>query len=359
FFNRLVTNYQGVQDLPYLLSLLEEAGKTTSEKLVQKRLVAFKSYLHYLVLYYRQAQAPEIEALKADLYDYVLQTHHYGMVHGTRIAELLYNQLPAGSRFRNEWLFANSTGRASSLKALDDGKIEALFQDDRRRYPLMRGTEPVAKKAPVETALKKVLPVKEPAGEGMLVGDWPETYVRPSQKGEVIFFVKVNIGSKNNDSQRYALQLINVDSGNIVAEKTIGINRYWQQVRLAAPAQKTYKLISKHTSWIRLAVPESQWLAFKNIPTYAVMGRLWFYNEPGSLRLYYNNTAKDQPVFMDERGNTRLPEKINDLNTYQVNLSGGSGQWWSIDGTEYKFLQFHSPSILFFPHGNVQAKSNN
>jgi hypothetical protein len=108
-------------------------------------------------------------------------------------------------------------------------------------------------------------------------------------------------------------------------------------------------------SWIRFKVPDNQWLAFKQIPTYSVLGRMWFYVSPQNSYVYFSNNAKDQPAFFDPRGNRVAAEKVNDLNLYRVNAGSANGAWWSIDATEYKSIQFYDRAQLFFPYDHVRA----
>lgn len=359
FFKKIMTDYKGAADLPYLLSLLTKADDASPDGAVQRRLAALKSYVHYLVLYYRQLQNPDSDAFKNEFYDYTMGTYASGIVQSTRIAELLMQQQPAGSPLREAWSFTNASGRLSSVKPVTAETIAAQFRKDRAAYPLQQGFHYEAQKPAFQYTVKDKNNLVQPAGDGLLLLDWPETYVRPSDKGGVVFFLKVNETSEHNDSQRYVLQLVDTATGQTVLERQVTINRNWQAIRLSAPPKKTYRLISKHTNWIRLSVPEGQWMAFSTIPTYAVMGRLWFYNQPGSGFLYYENTAKEQPVFTDAKNTKAVVEKVNELGLYKVNLQSGSGAWWSIGGAEYKFLRFQGAKPLFFLSANLNVEKQN
>jgi hypothetical protein len=230
-----------------------------------------------------------------------------------------------------------------------------LFAEDQKNYPLLPGFPYTTKGNAVRYQLKEKKAQQPPTQEGMLIQDWPGTYVLPSADGVVSFYVKVNEVSKNNATQKFPVLLVDTITGKDVATKTITLDKNWQLVSLKGTPGKIYKLIRQNTGWIRLAVPEGQWMAFKTIPTYSVLGRLWFYASPQESFLYFTNNSKEHPVFSDAKGRKVAAEKVNEANLFRVNTSQSANQWWTIEASEYKLLQFHGRNILFFPHNNIVA----
>lgn len=354
YFEKITHDYSGPADLPYLIDVLDKAAKSTPDKTVQSRIDYFKSYLHYLVLVHRYQQVADEQRMN-ELYTYVYQIYFSGAVHSTRIAQLLFSKLPANSNLRTTWKFDQPGGKAAAIKPLTKKQLDALFAQDRKDYPLLPGFPYTQKRSAVRYTLAERMPGQQPTGEGMVILHWPETVVQTAADGTVRFYIKVNERSENNAYQKFPVRLVDTATGREVAAKTIEIDKNWQLVTLRGQAGKAYQLVIVNQNWIRFMVPENQWLAFKMIPKYAVLGKLWFYAGPQDSYVYFSNDTKEQPVFFDPKGKKAEAEKVNDLNLYRVKVGAANDGWWSVDATEYKSLQFHDKLQLFFPYNHVTA----
>jgi hypothetical protein len=189
--------------------------------------------------------------------------------------------------------------------------------------------------------------------EGLMILGLPQTLLKPSANGEISFLLKVNEGSENNQKQTISVSIVDT-----MAKKEIGVQQFeldknWRKVVFKVPVGKTYRLNVINTNWIRLSVPPSQWLAFENIPTYAVLGRLWFYNNDSEF-LYFANGNNEAMVIKGMEGMSSKIEKVNEQGLYRVALNSKS--WYTIEGTEYKTLQFYNKDILFFPYQNMHVR---
>jgi hypothetical protein len=154
------------------------------------------------------------------------------------------------------------------------------------------------------------------------------------------------------------VRLVDTLTGKEVVATRITIGKEWKDVRLKAPAGKGYRLEATPKNWIRLFVPDNQWLAFRSIPTYTVLGRLYFYVPEGFTYLYYSNGQANQPLFKNAKGEVIQAEKVNDVNLYRLPVKGSAGNWFTMEGADYLTMDFFS-AVLFFPHSNVSSKQAN
>ncbi len=346
-----IASYRGAIDLPYLVDVLDKADRLERDAGVQKKLVALKSYIHFLVLYYAWQEAPaerKEEALET-LMAYNWSAYNWRMVHTTRIGELLAAKT-TDPAFSKRWNIFEPLGtRIKSLKLIDAKGVQDFFERDKKAFPLQQGmTYTTPQKASV--FVNKAVAAEEPSPAGIAVTEFPETYVRPSGDGFVRFQLKVNEGSANNKQQSVDVTLTDTADGKEVFVQSFNLDANWKKIAVKVPAGKTLKLFVKNSNWIRLYFPPSQWAAFKTIPTYSQMGKLWFYVAPGTSFFYFSNNAADQPVFNDPGGKTISPERAKG-NTFRVPVSKeAAGKWWSVSSTEYKTLQFFLEPGLFFTH---------
>jgi hypothetical protein len=352
YFQKIAQSYSGSADLPYLLDLLDKASKSTSDNDVKNRIDFLKSYLHYLVLVHRYQQVGDEQRMD-ELFTYVYQLYFSGAVHSTRIATLLNSRLPGTSNLRTAWQFDQPGSKAITIKPLTKKQLDELLAQDRKKYPLLPDFPYTQKRNATGYTLSEMKTSQLPTQEGMLILDWPETVVQTASDGTVRFYMKVNEGSENNTYQKFAVRLVDTATGREVAAKTIEIDKNWQLISLTAQRGKTYQLVAENKGWIRFVAPENQWLAFRSIPTYAVLGKLRFYADSQNSFLYFNNNAKENPVFFDTNGKKAEIEKVSDLNLYRLKLGKAKGVWWTIAETEYKFLKFPDKNLLFFPHNNI------
>ena len=355
YFSKLAT-YSGSSDLPFLLEQLNKATLASPDPKVQQRLTVFKSYLHYLVLYYEYNQQAQSQELLNELIKYVLEIYPSGAIHSTYITQLLSRNISAGSKFTGRWKLFEPVGNGiKEIDFLNQKKIEVLFQQDIKKYPLLKGFPYLQKANRISYVIKNKNLKQEEMGQGMLILEWPQTLVKASPDGYVLFFIKVNEASQNNKTQNITVRLIDTLTKKEVVNQQTMINANWKTITLKVIEGRVYNLIVKNSSWIRLAVSANQWLAFTDIPTYTVLGKLWFAPEKESEFLYFTNRSEDQPVIKNETEKATI-EKINDLNLYRINTRKFRGEWWTIEGTEYKKLQFYNKNLLFFPHANIKIQ---
>jgi hypothetical protein len=140
---------------------------------------------------------------------------------------------------------------------------------------------------------------------------------------------------------------VDIETGKVVLNRTEDISYSWKKISIPVPAGKTWKLSIKKEPWILVKFPNDVFIGFGSIPTYAVMGKLWFFVPAGTQYFYYSNSATEQPEFIDPQGKLVNPLKVNDLNMFQLDTRNKSGQWWSMKASEYKFLQFFSKPDVF------------
>ncbi|MGZ4097892.1 MAG: DUF4838 domain-containing protein [Bacteroidia bacterium] len=357
YFNKISGSFTGAADLPYLFDLLYKAGECTSNLVIQGRIDAFKAYLHYLVLYFRWHSDPHSEKTLDELIQYVLQVYPMGIVHSTYLVQLFSNSIPKDSPLKNKWKLTEPTGiGVSNIKGLSKGKIEALFLQDKMDYPLLEGFDYLNSQSRIKYVLKDKINNKEDE-EGLMILSMPVTYLKPSSNGLVSFSIKVNEASENNEHQLIGIRLTDTLTKKDVLNKNINLDRNWEEIRIKVPASKTYQLQIHNQNWIRLRAPANQWLAFKNIPTYSVLGRLWFYVSDKEKFVYFKNEDASLPLFFSPSGAKAQIQRINDQNIYRVAVSPiNAGKWWSVAGTEYKNLQFFSKPDLFFANNNYSAE---
>jgi hypothetical protein len=361
YFNKISGSFSGVADLPYLFDLLYKAGKSSSDLVIQQRIAAYKAYLHYLVLYYRWHTDPHNEQILDELIQYVLQVYPMGIVHSTYLVQLFSNNIPANSSLKNKWKMTEPFGKGVlNIKVLSKDKIEALFLKDRKNYPLLEGFDYLNSQSSINYILKDKGQNNTEDKEGLMILAMPVTYLKPSSNGFVSFSIKVNEGSENNEHQRIGIRVTDTMTKKDILKKDIDIDHKWQVIKIKVQAGKTYQLQINNPNWIRFHAAPDQWLAFKNIPTYSVLGRLWFYIGDKEKYIYFKNEGEALPVFYDPSGARAQVQKVNDQNIYKVQISSANaGKWWSVAGTEYKNLQFFSKPDLFFTNNNYLAEAAN
>jgi hypothetical protein len=349
YYAKVNEDFAGPSDLPYLLDLLDKAGRAEQGAVFQQRINGFKAYVHYLSLYYdwKKSTALESEKKGEALYSYILRMYDLRMVHSTRLAQLLVQQL----KDQQQWRLYEPVGPGvAKLRPVTASEIAANFEKDKEAYPLLEGFQYVRKaKSPV-FSIKNKADTSTFNADGMMLYQFPETYVRPGEDGVIRFQLKVNDASKANYQQVIKIELLDTASGEKVYSQDWKIDRNWQRVSIKTKKNRDYKLSVAIPDWIRFSGPGNQWVAFTNIPTYSVMGPLWFYVPPSDKYIYYSNRSLNQPVFTNKAGKKLQVEKVNDKDLYRVHIDAG-GQWLRMESSEYKFLQFHSP-LVFFPHAN-------
>jgi hypothetical protein len=74
---------------------------------------------------------------------------------------------------------------------------------------------------------------------------------------------------------------------------------------------------------------------------------------------YYSNNSKQQPVFINPAGQFLNAKKINENQMYRLDVSlDKRGKWWSIQDTEYQFIQFYRKPDIFFFHPNYEVQTS-
>ena len=354
FHEKLQNNFGGAADLPFLIDQLQKATNAVSDRQVRQRLTQLKAYVHYLVLYYqlKAGTANKQQALE-NLSQYLLEIYPRGVVHSTYLTLLFYQQFENAEKAKKDWHLFEPFGKmVQKTRFLNDKEIEELFLKDARSYPLLKGFPYLSQKSKTDYRINDPKSENLNMKEGLMILGMPQTLVKPSAKGEISFTLKVNEGSENNLTQTISLSLQDTAAKQEIAVQKVGIDKNWRQVNFKVPVGRTYRLTITNPNWIRISVPPTQWFAFENIPTYAVLGKLWFYNEASSF-LYFTNANNDAIVYRDKKGNVLKIENANEQGLFRVALQPRS--WYSIEGTQYKTLQFYNKDILFFPYLNMSA----
>lgn len=358
YFQKMANDFRGVADMPYMLNLLEQAHASALSIPVKDRVEDMQAYLHYVLLYYQWQSAPTDKKDKAweELMAYAWKIYPSAMIHSTRIAELLIATLPAGNNQGKSWSVYEPVGdKIKQTKFAGSKETQMLFKANRKKYPVLEGFSSVNSPA-IQYTIKPATKPDEANPEGMMLMDIPETYIQPATDSYFRFMLKVNEGSENNLKQTVQVQIIDAATGKDMYNHAVAIDAVWKKLAIKLDSKKTYKLQIKPQNWIRLHIPKDQWAGFKNIPTYAVMGKLWFYVPAGTKYIYYSNEGDSQPVFTDESGKQVTQEKVNDQFLHRINTTFTSGRWWAITSSEYKRLQFYNKPDLFFTHPNYSLK---
>ena len=359
YFQKIANDFRGPADMPYVLNLLDQARSSTTNVPVKERIEDLQAYLHYVLLYYQWQSAPADKKNKAweEVISYAWKIYPSAVIHSTRISELLNAALPADNNLSRSWSVYEPVGdKLKQTKFIRSEEIRELFKEDRKKYPILEGFAYATPQA-IQYAVKPTTAPDEVKPEGMVLLDIPETYIQAATDGYFRFMLKVNETSENNLRQTVQVQIIDAATGKDVYNRPVDIDAVWKKLAIKLEPKKTYKLQIKIQNWIRLYIPKDQWAAFKNIPTYAVMGKLWFYVPARTKYIYYSNEGDGQPVFIDESNKKIVQEKVNDQFLYRVNASSDAGRWWSITSSEYKKLQFYNKPDLFFSHLNYSLKS--
>jgi len=351
YYEQVGSYYQGIADVPYLINELNEADKN-SNPLIHKRIVALQAYIHYLILYqqYLSSAPAEVNRVLDPLVEYVWQIYHLKVIHSTRIAELLYYRLPDALK---AWSFYEPFGeRLVKVKPATNEKISAIINNDRQIYPLLADFNYNSKvRSKLNYTNIKIKTNKNLRSDEIMFKDFPETYVQPGPDGYAHIFIRLRV-DKENPHQTIKLPISCVDPilNKQVYNQVYVLGAEWKKISIKLPAGKTYKLSMQNEGWwIMMRIVEDQWLGFKNIPTYFVANKLWFYIPPGIKFIYYAKTEGEQPVITNNSGKEIKPGEANKLNIFQIATGNDSG-WWSITQSAYKFVQFYSTPELFFLH---------
>ena len=359
FYEKINGNFQGAADLPYLLNLLQQASTASKSDKVKSRIQLLQAYLHYLVVYYQWQAAPAASKGQAweDVVSYAWRIYPTAMVHTTRLAQLLNTKAP-GVSLVSEWKLQGEPGnKLKSVKVLSENEMKEVFSNDLQQYPLLEDfvytnkekNKNILLKPSIASDTKSATDIKN--SPEMMLLDIPETYIKASKDGFFTFSLKVNEGSQNNQQQSVVVQCMDTAGYKKVYEQRISIDRNWKQLQIKLPPQKMFRLIVKNTNWIRMQVPVDQWVAFKNIPANAVMGRLWFHVPPDVKYVYFSNGHDKQPVFLNVAGKPLKIETVNNQRLYRINVdTPATDRWFSINESQYKRLQFYAIPGLFFLH---------
>jgi len=361
YFQETTHGFGGLSDVIYLQNKLNKEREMQKDAKVASRILQLQAYLHYLLLYYQWNTASEdtreSKWEKAMLYTW--QIYHTGLIHSTRIAEMLnwHANLPeAKVKPWNPYL--PDAPNLQHVKNLNENDLNAIVGQDVRANPLLEDFAYLPKIKKNNYSLKAGAQEEKQPDEGLLIRIFPETFVRPSHQLKVEFFIKVNIGSTNNSHQNITAEVVDTSSGKTVLTTRFSIDSAWKRVQLKLPADKIYRLIVKNEDWIRLYVPKHQWYGVTTIPTHTVMGKLWFWMPSGTRYLYYSNNSKEQPIFSSPSGQVLKAEKINqDQQMYRLNVPAEyRAKWWAIDETQYQFIQFYRKPDIFFFHPNYEVQ---
>ncbi|ANE52464.1 DUF4838 domain-containing protein [Flavisolibacter tropicus] len=350
FYEKINGSFQGAADLPYLLNQLEQASIISKNDKVNERIQLLQAYLHYLIVYYQwQAATPESrDKTWEELVSYTWQIYPTAIVHTTRLAQLFNTKAP-NNTIRNEWqLQGAATNKLKDIRSITSNDMSETFIKDRQSYPLL---EDFVYESKGRTENFIVKPGAAGNSQEMMLLDIPETYVRASKDGYFTFSIKVNDGSQNNQQQTATIQCLDTPSNKKVFEQSVSIDRNWKQLQIKLPASKSFRLVVKNSNWIRMQFQLDQWVSFKNIPVHAVMGRLWFYVPSDVSYIYFSNNNNQQPSFQDAAGKPLKIDAVNKQHLYRIKVGASTGdRWFSINESQYKFLQFYAIPGLFFLH---------
>ncbi|MBD0353269.1 MAG: DUF4838 domain-containing protein, partial [Flavisolibacter sp.] len=336
YYQKIAGDFRGNADIPFLLNSLERAHASVASDQIKGRIEKLQAYLHYVLLYYQWQSAPADKKEQAweDVTAYTWKVYPFAIIHSTRIAELLNSKLPPSSHLLQSWNVYEPVGsKLQKISFIRSKEITESFKQNRKKYPILEGFTYTSAPA-IPYVLKSTATSTEENPEGMMLLDIPETYIQPAMDGYFRCMIKVNAASENNVRQTAQVQVIDIATGKDVYNRAVEIDAAWKKLDIKLEPKKSYKLQVKPQNWIRLFIPKNQWAAFSNIPTYAVMGKLWFYVPANTKYLYYTNEANEHPVFIDESNKQVQPEKVNDQFLYRINTASNAGRWWSVAASE-------------------------
>lgn len=357
FFRKAADDFSGAADIPFLLQQLSKANSESNNKF-SVRIGYWQAYMHYVLLFYKMQNADEATKQNKweDLVRFTWKIYPTAMIHTTRLAELFGDRFGMPPAVTTNWDPHNQQAKKLlRVSFLSNSEIQSIAEKDAKTDPVLKDFAYNIKKP--QFILNSIPNRKEKPGDGLMLLEFPETYIQRRLDGTAQFWVKVNETSANNNSQDIKIDLVDTTSGKIIQTKLVHITKDWSKISFPVPDEKTYRINIENTNWIRFYAAPSQWLAFKNIPVHAVMGKLWFYIPAGLSALYYTNTTVAQPIFKTGNGTTLQPHKINDQNLFKLDINpSASVQLLSIESAEYKYLQFYSVPGLFFLYPNYTMK---
>lgn len=349
-------------DLPYVINTLNNAYNTPGiNTQIKNRILLLQAYVHYLVLYYEYQTAPA--ALKntawENLTSYIWKIYPTGMVHTTRIAQLIFRAIPSDDPLSASWNLYSPGDKLKAVTFATSQDFYTLLQQDRTKYPMLEGFPYVKQPTPyrfVTTPPSQPDPVNP---DGLMVLNFPTTYIQAAADGYFRFLLKVNPTSTANGPQTDQITCIDPSTGTTVYSQAVTIDTNWKEITIPLSKNKIHQLIVTNHGWIRIFIPNTQWAYFGSIPTYSVLGKMWMYVPENTKYLYYSNSAAAQPRFFDEYGNEVVPEKANNQNLLRLPVRISQvGKWWTVIRTEYKTISLYSPANQLFPHPNFDAVNN-
>lgn len=353
FFQKL-NSFDGSPDVPFLLKQLSLADEETKHQF-SDRIDQWKAYLHYVLLYYslQNANGKEKQTKWEQLMDYCWKIYPTALIHTTRLDELFCSRFGIPSTITSNWdVYIDRASKLQQVSFLSKEELQMLIKQDEKEYPVLKDFSYQSINKNYRLNIDKMNIQKEVPDDGIMLLEFPETYIQSNKEGVIQFWVKTNETSQNNDSQNVTIELTDT-SGKTIQTKKLTITKQWSKIVFKADGLKLYKINVQNNNWIRFYSGSSQWLAFASIPVHAVMGKLYFQLPSNTSSFYYENASPDQPVFKTKDGKTLVVRKINDQNLYQVNVPASSSvQTLTMESSEYKYLNFYSIPGLFFLYPN-------
>jgi hypothetical protein len=354
-----LNSFQGAPDIPFLLRQLSLAENETKGQFTD-RVDQLKAYVHYLILFLNLQNASDKDrpGKWEELMNYVWKIYPTALVQTTRLDELLCNRFSLPQTITNNWdLHSESAIKLQNVSFLTKAELQTLIKQDEKEYPLLKDFPYQTSKKSFRLIAGDAKKENENPNDGLMLLEFPETYVQPNKEGVIQFWLKTNETSANNERQVITIELLDTSNNKVVQSRQMTISKQWTKVTVRIAPSKVYRLDLQNSNWIRFYSGPSQWLAFASIPVHSVMGKLYFQLPAGISAFYYDNASLEQPVFKTKEGPILAARKINDQNLYQVNVSGtASPQVLTMESSEYKYLKFYSVPGLFFMYPNYRLQ---
>lgn len=352
FYAKINEGFRGLADVPFLYLCLRSAANELADKpVVGERVNVLRAYVHYLVLYYQYASSKGSgsDGSWGRLMQYLWELFPTKVIHTSRLTELLLQKFKGEKVEVEKWSMANPNARGiKSTKWINSSTLADYVLNDMVKYPPLEDFD-------YEDSQDFIFKRSNDREVGVsvdsiLVLDFPEPFFMPNRDG-TFEFAFANYEGSEVSKQTITLGYKDVMKGKDVLVQKVEIGKKWVKVKGKLTPGRLYQLFLNKKGWVKISIPRALFFYFQKVPTYAYLGRLWFFIPDDKKFMYYKNTAETQPRFYNTIGKEIFPQRMNKEGLFQLPVAGNSG-WWSMDRAELKFLDFYFTPLKFFLHPN-------
>jgi hypothetical protein len=356
YYDKISSNFREIADVPYLYSQLDQAVAAEGNRNdILNRIDLLKAYVHYATLFfqYKNSKNQLTDGTWENLMKYTWQMYPTEMVHATRIGQLLLVAAASNQKLVDYWnLYTQKSTGILNAKWITPPDIAGYEAADKEQYRLLPDFGYERGQYNYQFAVKPGFKGKD---KQLLLKDFPDLFIRTSEKGEFKFSIKTTKPTDSKLTNKVKMILLDTATGSRLWEESRTINSSWQEVSLKQAPGKTLQLYIEDEDWIALSIPGNENYYLSSIPLYAYPGTLWFYIPEGKDYFYFRNEGGVNPDFTDPSGKPAKAVMMNKEGLYQIKTAGSNG-WWHIDNAELKTLKFYLDPLAFFPHPDMNIQ---